>query len=70
MVMKDVPEMGIKTKAKSPRPGIIRKRRTTLNLDDFLWGKLKDVERKSGAPMSVTVRRMLREAFEAQGETA
>ena len=60
--------MGTKTKAKSPRPGTAKKCRTTLNLDEFLLDKLREVEHKTGAPMSVTARRMLREAFEAQKE--
>lgn len=60
--------METETKPKSPRPGKIKKRRTCLNLDDFLWSKLKDVERKTGATPSVTARRILSEAFGVRQE--
>jgi hypothetical protein len=60
--------MATKTKAQSPRHGMDEKWRTTLNLDRFIMSRLKEVERRTGAPMSVTARRILRKALEAQQE--
>jgi hypothetical protein len=54
--------MGSNAKAKSPRQGTIRKRRTLI-LDEFLWDRLKEIEETTGAGPSFTARRILAKAL-------
>jgi hypothetical protein len=58
----DIQTMESTSKAKQPRPGTGRKRRTLI-LDEFLWDRLKAIEEETGAGPSFTARRILSKAL-------